>query len=129
MKKIYIILYVLILVVIPVYATRYFSYKFKDDITVICPDCDYFISCNSDSMSPTFDCDDVLIAVQPRSAKDIEVGDIIWYRGKEKDVVHRITRKDYKNCYITKGDNTDYEDDFTPCFYDIKFKIKGVIYE
>jgi signal peptidase I len=128
MKKIYIILYVLILLAIPVYATRYFSHQFKDDITIICPECNYYIFCNSSSMYPTFSCNDALIGIEPNSKKDIEIGDIIWYKGKEGDIVHRIKGIDYKGCYVTKGDNNQEEDVFTPCFYDIKFKIAGVIY-
>jgi len=129
MKRLYIILYVMFLLVIPVYATRYFNYRFEDDITIICPDCNYFIYCNSSSMYPTFDCNDTLIAFQPTSRKDVRIGDIIWFKGKEKVIIHRVKEINHKGCYITKGDNNDYQDNYTPCFYDIKFVIKGVIYE
>jgi len=84
-------------------------------------------------MYPVFDCNDTLIAFQPHSKKDIQAGDIIWFRSNEykglKNVVHRVVGIDYKNCYITKGDNNDYADNYTPCFYDVKFVIKGVIWE
>lgn len=128
MRKAYIILCVMILLVIPVYATTYFSYKFKDDITIICPECDYYVFCNSNSMHPTFNCNDTLIGIEPTSRKEIEIGDIIWYKGKDGDIIHKVKEMDYKGCYVTKGDNNEVEDDFTPCFYDIRFKIIGVIY-
>lgn len=129
----------MILLAIPVYATRYLYYEFNDDIIRICPDCKYWISCESDSMYPTIkSCNNTLIAVKPSSRKEIEVGDIIWFRGTEEQTIqytdntkyiyHRIIRTDHKGCYITKGDNNDYEDSYHPCFYDIKFKIVGVIY-
>ena len=101
---------------------------FDRDITIICPDCDYFIYCNSSSMSPTFDCNDTLIGYPPLIRKDIKIGDIIWFKTKEGDIVHRVIGTDYKACYITKGDNNLIPDNYTPCFYDIKFKIVGVIY-
>ena len=141
MKGLYIILSVLlciVLVVLPVYATRHFNYEFKDDITIICPDCDWWISCESFSMKPTLDCNDTLIVIKPNSRKDIEVGDIIMYRGSEEQlkgfegveyVTHRIVDIDYKGCYVTKGDNNYVLDKFTTCFYDIKFKVVGIIYE
>jgi len=68
-------------------------------------------------MEPTIGCRNTLIAREPISRKDIEY------------VVHRVVDIDYKGCYITQGDNNDYVDDYTPCFYDIKFKIVGVLYE
>lgn len=133
MNKLYIILYVFILLVIPIYATPYFQYKFDKDITIICPDCDYYIHCDSNSMSPTFSCNDTLITIKPSTKGDIQVGDIIWFSSNEYEdfeyIVHRVVKIDYKGCYITKGDNNDYEDEFTPCFYDIKFKVRGILYE
>jgi len=140
MRKIIYIIFILILIALPVYATRYFSYKFKEDITLICPECNYWISCESDSMYPTIkSCNDTLIGIEPNSRKDIKVGDIIWYKGTDEQmeqyidgaeyIYHRIIGIDYKGCYITKGDNNQEEDSYTPCFYDIKFKITGVIYE
>ena len=141
MKKVYVILSALlciILVVLPVYATRYFNYEFDNDITIVCPDCDYFTSCQSFSMMPTLDCNDTLIVIRPNSRKDIQVGDIITYRGSEEQlanyegieyVTHRIIGTDHRGCYETKGDNNYVVDSFKPCFYDIKFKVVGIIYE
>ena len=132
------ILLIIILIAIPVYATSHFYYNFKRDITLICQDCDYWISCETDSMYPVFDCNDTLIVTEPRNKKDIKIGDIIWFKGTKEQlelyegdveyIVHRVKKIDYKGCYITKGDNNYYEDDYTPCFYDIKFKVVGVIY-
>jgi signal peptidase I len=91
-------------------------------------------------MYPTIkSCNDTLIGIEPNSRKDIKIGDIIWFRGTKEQIeqytdgtehiYHRIKEIDYKGCYVTKGDNNDEEDKYTPCFYDIKFKIVGVIYE
>lgn len=138
MKKVYIILGIILLLAIPISATKYFQYKFKDDITIVCPDCDYHISCQTDSMSPTANCNDTLIATEPSSKKDIKVGDIIFFTATEEQksrytdetayIYHRIIDTDHKGCYITQGDNNDIPDEFHPCYYDIKFVIRGVIY-
>ena len=128
----------MVLLAIPIYATRYFSYEFDNDITLIHLGDDYWISCETDSMYPTFDCNDTLIVTEPRNKKDIRIGDIIWFKGTKEQleiyegdveyIIHRVIGKDYKNCYITKGDNNWIEDNYTPCFYDVKFIVKGVIY-
>jgi len=138
MKKI-IILFVMILIAIPIYASSHFHYNFKRDITLICPDCDYWVSCETDSMYPVFNCNDTLITIEPRNKKDIKVGSIILFRGTKKQlelyegdvkyIIHRVKEIDHKRCYITKGDNNYYEDDYRPCFYDVEFIVKGVIYE
>jgi signal peptidase I len=130
-SKLYFLLFVLLLVV-PVSTSSDYNVK-------ICPGCSYYVSCETNSMHPTFDCDDTLLAVYPSSKRDVEPGDIIWfasprdYRESYQDkkvvyTVHRITRMDYKGCYVTKGDNNQLEDVYHPCFYDIKFKIVGVLY-
>ncbi len=129
-----------LLLIVSVSATSYFSYRFDSDITLICPDCDYWISCETNSMYPTFGCNDTLIASEPSSKKDIKIGDIIWFHGTKeqlsiyenpdvKYITHRVIGIDYKRCYITKGDNNNHRDNYTPCYYDVIYRIKGVIYE
>jgi len=136
MRKLYVYLYViLILIAIPVYASRYFFYRFDSDYELV-P-----VFCGTHSMSPTFECNDTLILTAP---KVVRVGDVIAFTpskelkdwltntfGKDKVryIVHRVIRKDHKNCYVTKGDAINIEDEFHPCFYDIKGVVKGVIYE
>ena len=125
----------LIILALGVGATRYFNYYFETDIIIICSDCDYHVSCESNSMGYTLGCNDTLIAVETRSKRDIKVGDIIFYlkhkqdnRTKLKYIIHRVVDKDYRGCYVTKGDNNVNEDFYKPCFYDIKLKIIGVLY-
>jgi len=115
----------------PIYATRYFSYQFDRNIEIVCSDCEWYIHCedNSNSMYPTFGCNDTLIVAEPRNKKEIETGDIVIYWNKEKWVIHRVVNIDYKNHYVTKGDNNMFSDSFHPSFYDIKFIVKGVIYD
>lgn len=120
-----------ILIIIPIVIAAHY--------TKICPDCDYYTSCQSNSMYPTFDCNDILFARPPINRADIKIGNIIWftmpveeqkqYTDGTKWKVHRIIGMNYTGCYITKGDNNAYQDSFQPCFYDIKFKIVGVMYE
>ena len=111
--------------------------KIKGDVTLICPGCKYWVSCETESMYPTFDCNDTLIGVEPQSRKDIRAGDIIWfpankevltkYRGTEY-VAHRVKKIDYRGCYATQGDNNDFPDEYATCFYDVKLVIRGIIY-
>ena len=134
-KRLALSLWIIILII----CTTAIAVPKNDDYIRICPDCHYYISCESISMYPTIDCDDTLLAMIPQNKNDLRPGDIIWYsspkdyKGVYKDkgviyIIHRIIRMDYKGCYITKGDNNVAEDSFHPCFYDIKFKIVGVLY-
>lgn len=137
--RIFIILGILLLIIPIINPYSYFFYKLRDNYVLICPNCSNWVSCQSDSMRPTFDCSDTLIAVEPSSRKEIKSGDIISYRGTKeqlgrfgnesvKYVIHRIYKINSKGCYITKGDANHILDDFEPCFYDIKFKIVGIMY-
>ncbi len=132
MKK----LILLILILIPVAeATRFFTYEFNNDVTLICTGCNYWMSCDSDSMGRTLGCNDTLLGVEPRSKKEIKVGDILVYKRHKLDkrtdlkyIIHRVIGFDYRGCFKTKGDNNLAEDKYKPCFYDVKFVIRGVIY-
>lgn len=140
MKKLICIPLIFCFIISSVIATPYFDYKFKRDITKICPSCNYWLSCETGSMYPTIkSCNDTLIGVEPDGRKNIKIGDIIWFHGTKNQlsiyenpnveyIVHRIVGIDYKGCYITKGDNNKVSDEYTPCYYDIKFIIKGIIY-
>ena len=94
---------------------------------------DYYIRCDSASMRPAFDCDDILIGIRP-AQKNLHVGDIIWFDiDKEFDVIHRIVsiRQDSKGSiiYATRGDsNAGVVDEASTKLEDIKFKIIGIIY-
>ncbi len=129
MKKLYVFLYVFILLAVAVSATRYFSYDIEQDYTLICPECKLTVNCTSNSMYPTFDCKDTLIMVDPNGRKDINVDDVIYFRIKDGYRMHRV-KYIKRACYITKGDaNLFIDRDFMPCYYDVKYKLKGVIYE
>lgn len=140
MQKLICVILIFCCIISSVIATPYFEYRFNNDITRICPSCQYWLSCETDSMYPTFrSCNNTLIGIEPDGRKDIKIGDIIWFRGTKNQLsiykhpgveymVHRIIGIDYKGCYITKGDNNDEPDNYTPCYYDIKFIIKGIIY-
>ena len=115
--------------------------QFDSNIIKICPEgCNRYIACYSHSMHPTFNCKDTLIGIKPRNAEDIGVNDIIGFAApldefsytKEQKknishIIHRVVGKDYKGCYITKGDNNDNNDFYHPCFYDIIYVVKAII--
>ena len=133
--KIWIIIGLCMILITPVLAARHFTYLFDREVITICPGCKYYVSCKSNSMGNTLGCNDTLIAIEPKTKLDVKVGDIIWYKRHSLDnrtnktyIVHRIINKDYRGCYITKGDNNDNADRYKPCFYDIRFIVKGVLW-
>lgn len=68
----------------------------------------------SDSMSPTFYKDDIVIV---KEFKDYKIGDIVEFdRGVSKPVTHRIVKKDVVNgvsIYTTQGDANDKPEEYT----------------
>jgi len=94
---------------------------------------DYYMTCESASMRPTFDCDDVLIGILPTKS-NLYVGDIVWFDiGEDSDVIHRIVSigkdKYGSTTYTTRGDsNQGDRDEWVTRIKDIKFKIIGIIY-
>ena len=63
---------------------------------------------SSNSMSPTFEKDDLIII---KKKDDYEVGDIITYKSENNYLItHRIIEK-YENVFITKGDNNNTKDE------------------
>lgn len=132
----YLLIFILLLMIPLVLAFNFFRLDYDE---VVCPGCDYFISCESDSMSPSFDCNDTLLLVKPFSKEDIKIGDVIWFVGSKEQlsqyrgddvrfVYHRVVGFDGRGCFVTKGDNNLEVDRFHPCFYDVRFKVKGVVY-
>lgn len=66
----------------------------------------------SGSMSPTINMGDMVIILKC-NANDIKVDDVIEYKRKDFDVVHRVIeiyKRDGVTYFITKGDNNDNRD-------------------
>ena len=66
----------------------------------------------SDSMSPVININDLII-VKKSSEYEIELNDIISYKSNDEIITHRIIKtyeKEGKKFYITKGDNSEFED-------------------
>ena len=65
------------------------------------------------SMEPTFETGDVVVT-RKVSAEDIQVGDIIRYRSANGFILHRVVDIDAgtgQRVFITRGDNSDVDDD------------------
>lgn len=95
----------------------------------------WWIKCGSNSMYPTFNCTDTLVALSPKDKYALDVNDIVFYsRGNDYDndmgqfVIHRIIDKAYidgKQYYVLKGDNNHYIDDYMIQPWQVKYKIIG----
>lgn len=82
----------------------------------------------SDSMEPVFGSGDCII-VKEASPEEIAVGDIITFSSADPTLqggfnTHRIVdivsdRNTGETIYYTKGDNNNWEDDYTTCYEDI----------
>lgn len=83
------------------------------------------VSCKSQSMYPTFTCEDRLIMIPMKNPK---VGDAVAYLGrgmwKTDYVMHRIIRIQ-NGTYTLKGDNNPVEDPYPVYDYQIKWQIVG----
>lgn len=100
----------------------------------ICNDtskCQYPMTCESFSMSPTFTCNDELYGYYPKSS-ELKVGDIIIFKNKMKEfppnVIHRIIGLDGEKI-ITKGDVNDFIDNQETYYKDIRLKICRIDYK
>lgn len=105
----------------------------------VCPTCEYWQECYTNSMAPTFTCDNTLTFIK---SNDVEIGNIIMFTANEtlleneygfQDgeswVIHRVIG--YKDgCYITKGDNVMVSKDKYPvCPNQIFGVLKEISYE
>ncbi len=117
MKLIIALIFIIILSTVPVIG----KYEY------VCPRCNYFISCDSHSMSPTLNCTDKLVMEDLRD-NDYRLNDIIWFhRPNNKDkkvpyIIHRIVGST-KQGFITKGDNNSVADPWRVKKDKIRFKV------
>ena len=92
-----------ILLVIVMITLKFFS---KD--TNIKPFGIQILKVQSNSMSPEFRKDDIIVI---KKEKEYEVGDIITFKTKDGNLItHRIIEKN-ENEFITKGDNNNTKDE------------------
>lgn len=96
-------------------------------ITICQKDCIHTHICGSNSMVPTFTCNDKLWGYHP-SSNDINVGDIIFFKGISNNFIHRIVGIK-GNKYITKGDNDYYFNLKEITYGDVILKITRIDYE
>lgn len=82
------------------------------------------------SMIPLLDENSNGIRIEPKSEKDINIGDIVTFRKNNNLIVHRVIEKgsDEKGVYfITRGDNNSINDGKIR-FEDIKYITIGVLW-
>ena len=83
------------------------------------------------SMEPVLDKNSNAIEIVPASSSDIKVGDIISYEKDNEVIIHRVVKidKDEEGWYaITKGDNSQINDEGKVRFNHVKRILVGVIY-
>mgnify|MGYP001557843888 CR=1 FL=1 len=89
--------------------------------------CNYSHKCDTHSMSPTFECNDILKGYKPYS-DELKIGDIILFKTPKNGLfTHRIIGID-NNAYITKGDNNLDIDPFRVKYGDILAKVVEIEY-
>jgi hypothetical protein len=102
------------------------------------------ILCATDSMRPTFDCNDIIWGYRPKSPDSIKEGDIIAFRNNplsKETIAHRVINVEKKSngeyLYTTSGDNKINQmaggtalggDADEVKFNQIEFKVAGVVY-
>lgn len=105
----------------------------KQELILTGKDENYWITCNSNSMSPTFTCKDKLIVIKVNNINELKIGDIIWYktpRAKDYNVkyfVHRISNIS-NNIISTRADNIIFDKEENITFNQVKFKVIGILY-
>lgn len=101
----------------------------KPNSVSVCKGCNYFMYCDTHSMSPTFTCNDSLFGYKP-DKEELVVGDIVGYQDPNENrvFIHRIIGIENET-YIMKGDNNLQADPYHPTFEDIRFKIVKIEYK
>lgn len=110
----------------------------------ICPTCDYWISCASESMGTALNCRETYKAetvhvVNTFKLDNVEIGDIIWFKippfikynisdDRIKLIAHRVintTEEDGVLHYITKGDANNFPDSYNPSIFEVEMVMKN----
>ena len=82
-------------------------------------------------MDPMFDMGANGIEVEPKSAYDIKVGDVISYEYQGSVIAHRVLKIEEDNqglYYITKGDNNIIKDPLKVRYSQVRGVLVGLIY-
>lgn len=103
---------------------------YNDKIVLKIADASISNYANTGSMRPTLDAGHNGIRIQPKSAEEIQIGDIITFSRNNELIVHRVIEKGEDEAgfwFITKGDN-NLQSDEKIYFKDIKYLTIGVLY-
>jgi hypothetical protein len=106
---------------------------YSDRVVIDISDPQWATFTNTNSMDPVIDSGSHAIEIVPRSASQLEVGDIVSYKSDYVDgtVIHRIVDigEDSQGWYCkTKGDNNPFEDPGKIRFDQIKRVLVAIIY-
>ena len=85
---------------------------------------------DTNSMDPVLDAEATAIEIIPKSADELNVGDIVSYQSGSNTVIHRIISvgSDGEWYAITKGDNNAVSDPEKVRFEQIKGVVVGIVY-
>ncbi|MCX6711925.1 MAG: hypothetical protein NT139_02725 [Candidatus Woesearchaeota archaeon] len=102
-----------------------------DKIIIHVKDASLAYYADTHSMDPIINSNANGLEIIPRIEQDIKIGDIIAYQDSNDLIVHRVIKisKDNQGTYYTlKGDNNTLQDPTKVRFYQIKYKLIGVLY-
>ncbi len=86
---------------------------------------------NTNSMDPFIDELANAIEIKPRSAEQIQIGDVISYQTSYGTVIHRVVQKNADTqgvYYIVQGDNNTLQDPVKVRFAEVEGVVIAVIY-
>jgi hypothetical protein len=104
---------------------------YDDQIVIDLKDASWSSFVDTNSMDPMFDKGANGIEVEPKSAYDIKVGDVISYEYQGSVIAHRVLKVEEDNnglYYITKGDNNIIKDPIKVRFSQVRGVLVGLIY-
>ncbi|MBT5021266.1 signal peptidase I [Candidatus Woesearchaeota archaeon] len=105
---------------------------FGDKIVLDISDASWGSFTDTNSMDPFLDVGSNSIEIRPKTADQVNVGDVVSYYTSEKDlIIHRVIEKDVDEkgvYYILKGDNNHVEDPEKVRFEQINGILVGIIY-
>ncbi len=104
---------------------------YSDRIILNIKDATWASFTDTNSMDPVLDAGANALEILPKSANDINVGDIISYQSSQGVIIHRVIEKGSDKegiYYIVKGDNNSAQDPGKVRFKDVKGVVVAVIY-